>query len=94
MNTPGVVQPIVSGWLATCPNLKVLATSRERLHLQGEQVYTVPPLSFHDAPGAEPGAAEAVRLFADRAQAGMRSDNVQSASTLESTSTFTAPDHG
>jgi predicted ATPase/class 3 adenylate cyclase len=55
-----------------CPRLRILATSREPLGLDGEQVYRVPSLSL------PPGEAEAVdeiagsdaaRLFVDRAQA-------------------------
>jgi predicted ATPase/class 3 adenylate cyclase len=34
----------VAALLASCPNLNVLATSRERLHVAGEQEYPVPPL--------------------------------------------------
>ncbi|GGV16352.1 SARP family transcriptional regulator [Actinomadura cremea] len=45
--------------LGTCPGLRVLATSRERLGLDGEALCPVPPL---DGP-------EAVRLFAERAAA-------------------------
>src|SRR5581483_4659183 len=33
--------PIVGEWLAACPNLTVLVTSRERLRLLGEQIYVV-----------------------------------------------------
>jgi predicted ATPase/class 3 adenylate cyclase len=55
--------------LASCPKLKVLATSRERLRLSVERVYDVPPL-------AVPGqgdldvvrGSEAVALFTARAQ--------------------------
>jgi predicted ATPase len=43
--------------LTTCPNLRVLATSREPLHVPGEVNWRVPSL----APG------EATRLFAERA---------------------------
>ena len=36
--------PLVSDLLAACPALKVLATSREALRLQGEHRYAVAPL--------------------------------------------------
>ncbi|HXG77414.1 MAG TPA: tetratricopeptide repeat protein [Gaiellaceae bacterium] len=45
--------------LASCPNLELLATSREPLHLSGEQTYAVPPLAHE----------EAVGFFAARARA-------------------------
>jgi predicted ATPase len=61
--------PLVAEWLVQCPGLKVLATRRERLRLQGEQVYRVPPLSLQAAPDADPGGSEALRLFAERARA-------------------------
>ena len=40
---------IVADLLGTCPQLMVLATSRERLHLVGEQEYPLPPLESSDA---------------------------------------------
>jgi predicted ATPase/DNA-binding CsgD family transcriptional regulator len=40
---------VVGEWLPACPQLTILATSRERLRLQAERVYPVPPLSL-DAP--------------------------------------------
>jgi non-specific serine/threonine protein kinase len=59
--------------LATCPRLKVLATSRIRLHVSGEHVFPVPPLALPDADqhvAAEPVAAvAAVQLFVARARA-------------------------
>jgi predicted ATPase/class 3 adenylate cyclase len=64
--------PSVSQLLAACPQLKVLVTSRAPLHVSGEQVYPVLPLSL---PGQEHrglgdiGSSEAVALFADRARA-------------------------
>ena len=55
------------------PQLKLLATSRERLHLTGETTYVVPALTL---PGPNPAITlpalteyEAVRLFLDRAVA-------------------------
>jgi predicted ATPase/DNA-binding CsgD family transcriptional regulator len=57
--------------LRGCPNLALLATSREPLGIGGECVYRVPPLGV-PADGADPGAiwaSEAVRLLADRAAA-------------------------
>jgi len=54
--------------LFECPDLRVLATSRESLGVEGEQVHRVRPLSLPDA--ARPAAdAEAVQLFLDRAAA-------------------------
>jgi predicted ATPase/class 3 adenylate cyclase len=55
-----------------CPRLRILATSREPLGLDGEHVYRVPSLSLPSAEVEavdEVAAADAVRLFVDRAQA-------------------------
>ncbi len=49
--------------LAACPQVKVIATSREALSIAGEHVWPVPPLDT-----AGPGAP-AVELFVDRARA-------------------------
>jgi predicted ATPase/DNA-binding SARP family transcriptional activator len=59
--------------LRGCPELRVLATSREPLGLPGEVVWAVPPLDVPD-PAAEPdpvrlAASPAVRLFVARAAA-------------------------
>ncbi|HET7354267.1 MAG TPA: tetratricopeptide repeat protein [Gaiellaceae bacterium] len=51
--------PEVAAFLAGCPQADVLVTSRERLRIQGEQVYPVPVLE----------RAQAKRLFVARAQA-------------------------
>ena len=63
----------VSALLAACPQLKVLVTSREVLHVRGEQEFAVPPLALPD-PRRLPdllalSQCEAVALFIQRAQA-------------------------
>jgi predicted ATPase/class 3 adenylate cyclase len=59
--------------LAACPKLKVLVTSREVLHVRGEQEFAVPPLSLPDPKHLPDLLAlsqyEAVALFIQRAQA-------------------------
>jgi predicted ATPase/DNA-binding CsgD family transcriptional regulator len=59
--------------LHACPNLKVLATSREALGVGGERSWLVPSLSLPDPdrlpPLEELGRYEAVRLFLERAVA-------------------------
>ena len=65
--------PLVDALLRGCAGLRVLATSRERLHLSAEQEYPVPPLAVpalrRSLPPEYLGAIEAVHLFVDRAQA-------------------------
>jgi predicted ATPase len=48
--------PAVAQLVFACPNLRVIATSRERLRVKGETEYAVPPLAIH----------EAVELFSTR----------------------------
>ena len=59
--------------LRHCPNLRVLATSREALGVSGETIFAVPPLSLPDTrhlPTLESlSRYEAARLFVDRAGA-------------------------
>jgi len=58
--------------LRGCPNVRVLATSREALRIDGETQYLVPPLSFPEPGVPQAGAAvrsDAVALFVDRAAA-------------------------
>lgn len=74
-----VVAGLASDLIAGCPQVRIVATSREPLRVRGETVWRVPPLSVpaEQAPldrlaGPDPVAAaehEAVQLFADRARA-------------------------
>ena len=54
--------------LAHCPNVSVLATSRETLGVEGEQSWRVPSMKVAESV-AEAEQSEAVRLFTARAQA-------------------------
>jgi predicted ATPase/class 3 adenylate cyclase len=68
--------PVAVDLLSECPGLKLLVTSREALHVRGEHLYSVPPLSLPKAAAGARSAAElagyeAVQLFVDRAQAVM-----------------------
>ena len=67
-NCEHVLDPIadlVDRLLVACPNVSVIATSRERLRVSGEQLYEVPALPTADDEGP------AVRLFVERARAVM-----------------------
>jgi predicted ATPase/class 3 adenylate cyclase/DNA-binding CsgD family transcriptional regulator len=63
----------VADLLTGCPRLKVLVTSRERLHLRAEHDYAVPPLTLPDPTHLPDLMAlsqyDAVALFIERAQA-------------------------
>jgi predicted ATPase/DNA-binding CsgD family transcriptional regulator len=64
---------LVRALLRSCPNLRILATSRETLGVPGETIFAVPPLSLPDprrlpAPESLP-EYEAARLFVERARA-------------------------
>lgn len=65
--------PEVAGLLAACPRLKVLATSRSRLKLRGEQEYPLKPLALpaldHIPLLDEVKSAPAVELFVQSARA-------------------------
>src|SRR5258708_32032725 len=55
--------------LASAPRVKILATSRERLRLSGEQEYVVPPLTLPVIAGSsvqDLQQSEAITLFAQR----------------------------
>ena len=69
---------LADGLLRACPDLRILATSREALGIAGETTWRVPSLSMPDPRQSGFGAAElaaalpqyeAVRLFIDRALA-------------------------
>jgi predicted ATPase/DNA-binding CsgD family transcriptional regulator len=67
----GACAKLADALLRGCPNLALLATSREPLGIGGERVYRVPSMSV-PAEGADAAAiwaSEAVRLLADRAAA-------------------------
>jgi predicted ATPase len=62
------VAPFVERLLARCPEVSVLTTSRARLMVPFERVYSVPPLSL-EGNGGGAGSSDAVALFVDRATA-------------------------
>jgi non-specific serine/threonine protein kinase len=56
--------------LRTCPDLKILTTSREALNIDGESLYLVPTLTIPDSVNATLDAlseSEAAKLFLERA---------------------------
>ncbi|MDQ2667184.1 MAG: protein kinase [Gemmatimonadota bacterium] len=61
--------PLVTTMLSACPHLRVLATSRATLGVQGEQGYPVPPLRTPLPADQDAAGSEAVRLFVARARA-------------------------
>jgi non-specific serine/threonine protein kinase len=67
----GACAKLADALLRGCPNLALLATSREPLGIDGERVYRVPSMGVpgDDADAAAVRASEAVRLLADRAAA-------------------------
>jgi predicted ATPase/class 3 adenylate cyclase len=71
--------------LDSCPNLCILATSREGLGVEGEQSWPTPSLGFPDAENAsfdDVTRAHAVELFVERARAA-RPDFVLSAENAQ-----------
>lgn len=64
--------PQLADLLTSCPRLKILATSRGPLRIQGEQEYAVPPLPL-PAPNGQAtvealATVDAIRLFVERAR--------------------------
>ena len=65
--------PWIGSLVTACANLRVLATSRERLRVRGESLLDVPPLRPQDS----------VRLFADRASLAPSTDMEELCRRLE-----------
>ena len=66
----GAVAALAHVLLRQCPNLRILATSREPLAIDGEQVYRLPSLALVPVQTTDVEAirtCDAVRLLADRA---------------------------
>jgi predicted ATPase len=66
--------PTMAELLRECPELKQLVTSREVLHVSGENVFPVPPLALPESDVehvsvAQLAHSEAIQLFVERAQA-------------------------
>jgi predicted ATPase/class 3 adenylate cyclase len=66
--------PTAAQLLHGCPRLKLLVTSREALHVRGEHLFAVPPLSLPSAPRRQASGEqliryEAIQLFVERAKA-------------------------
>ena len=74
---------VVGRLLAGCPGLLVIATSRERLNLEGETVWNIPPLGLpaEGDPVAAADASDAVRLFVDRARSARPGFNLDPSNT-------------
>lgn len=80
-NCEHVLEPcaeVITHLLRECLGLRILATSREALHVSGEVVWAVPALSVPDSEHLPKGGValaramagyDAVRLFAERAEA-------------------------
>ncbi len=68
-----VAAPTMAELLRDCPELKMLVTSREALHVRGENVFPVPPLELPQVENKsvsleQIAQCEAVQLFVERAQ--------------------------
>ena len=66
--------PTAARLFHNCPRLKLFVTSREALHVSGEHLFAVPPLSLPSAARRPPsteqlGRYEAIQLFVERAHA-------------------------
>ncbi len=69
-----VAAPTMAELLRDCPDLTQLVTSREALHVSGENIFPVPPLALPEvdvehASVEQLAQSEAIQLFVERAQA-------------------------
>ena len=62
----GAVAALVQAFLSRIPDLRLLATSREPLHVEGEYCFALAPLPVPGADDPRPERSEAVRMFFDR----------------------------
>lgn len=64
------VSSVAHRLLLTCPGVHLLATSREPVGVEGEQVFSLPPMAVPPpgAPSQKVPDSDAVRLFLERAQ--------------------------
>ena len=71
------VATLVASWIAVCPDLQVLATSRAPLRLRGERDLPVEPLPLPDAQATVDALLQndAVRLFAEPRQSAYAARN-------------------
>ncbi|HET8651004.1 MAG TPA: BTAD domain-containing putative transcriptional regulator [Gaiellaceae bacterium] len=65
----GEAARVAAAVLAECPDVRVLATSREVLHLPGEVRFAVEPLALSTDDSPDDSASAAMQLFVDRARA-------------------------
>ncbi|ALG09637.1 ATP-binding protein [Kibdelosporangium phytohabitans] len=65
----GACAALAEAVLLECPRVVVLATSRQSLGVQGEQIFPVPPLRVPEEDTIEPSDYDSVQLFQDRASA-------------------------
>ncbi|TCO51886.1 putative ATPase [Kribbella antiqua] len=78
---------LASKLLAAAPQLRILATSRHVLGVEGEQVLSVPPLSTPpaEAPSADADQYESLVLFADRVRSVLPEFEIDAANRQEVT---------
>ncbi len=69
----GGAAALVDRVLAECPDIRILATSRQGFATPAESLLVVPPLELPNGGSKPPGEVESVRLLVERAEA-VRSD--------------------